>query len=69
MIVARRIDYYDDLSAPPVNAMVPSVNVVVLNDASEILPIRRSDHDNWAVPGGANRSWRVRLAGRHPGDP
>jgi ADP-ribose pyrophosphatase YjhB (NUDIX family) len=29
------------------------VNVVVLNDAGEILMIRRTDNDNWAVPGGA----------------
>ncbi len=33
--------------------MVPSVNVVVVNDAGEILLIRRSDNDNWALPGGA----------------
>jgi hypothetical protein len=28
-----RIDYYDDPSAPAANSMVPSVNVVVENDA------------------------------------
>jgi ADP-ribose pyrophosphatase YjhB (NUDIX family) len=33
--------------------MVPSVNVVVASDAGEILLIRRSDNDNWALPGGA----------------
>ena len=33
--------------------MVPSVNVVVTNDQGQILLIRRSDNDNWAVPGGA----------------
>jgi ADP-ribose pyrophosphatase YjhB (NUDIX family) len=33
--------------------LVPSVNVVVVNDAGEILLIRRSDNGNWAVPGGA----------------
>jgi 8-oxo-dGTP pyrophosphatase MutT (NUDIX family) len=49
----KRIDYYDDPSAPAANSMVPSVNVVVENDAGEILMIRRSDNDNWAVPGGA----------------
>lgn len=49
----RRIDYYDDPNAPKANSLVPSVNVVVVNDASEILMIRRSDNDNWAVPGGA----------------
>jgi ADP-ribose pyrophosphatase YjhB (NUDIX family) len=48
-----RIDYYDDPAAPKANSLVPSVNVVVVNDAGEILMIRRSDNDNWAVPGGA----------------
>ena len=33
--------------------MVPSVNVVVTNMAGDILLIRRSDNQNWAVPGGA----------------
>ena len=49
----RRIDYHDDPNAPKPNSMVPSVNVVVANDAGEILLIRRSDNDNWALPGGA----------------
>jgi len=48
----RRIDYYDDPNAPKANSLVPSVNVVVTNDAHEILLIRRSDNDNWALPGG-----------------
>ena len=48
-----RIDYHDDPNAPKPNSMVPSVNVVVANDAGEILLIRRSDNDNWALPGGA----------------
>lgn len=33
-----------------VRALVPSVNAVALNDAGEILLIRRSDNDNWASP-------------------
>jgi ADP-ribose pyrophosphatase YjhB (NUDIX family) len=33
--------------------MVPSVNVVVTNDDGEVLLIRRTDNQNWAVPGGA----------------
>jgi ADP-ribose pyrophosphatase YjhB (NUDIX family) len=49
----RRIDYYDDPDAPKANSLVPSVNMVVVNDAGEILMIRRTDNDNWAVPGGA----------------
>jgi ADP-ribose pyrophosphatase YjhB (NUDIX family) len=52
-VSTRRIDYYDDPSAPKANSLVPSVNVVVVNDAGDILRIRRTDNDNWAVPGGA----------------
>jgi len=51
--MSRRIDYYDDPEAPPANSMVPSVNVVVENERGEILLIRRSDNDNYALPGGA----------------
>lgn len=51
--MARRIDYYDDPSAPEANSLVPSVNVVVTNDAGDFLMIKRSDNDNWAIPGGA----------------
>ncbi|MDP9848815.1 NUDIX domain-containing protein [Streptosporangium lutulentum] len=51
--MARRLDFYDDPRAPAPNSLVPSVNVVVTNDAGDILMIRRSDNDNWAVPGDA----------------
>jgi ADP-ribose pyrophosphatase YjhB (NUDIX family) len=51
--MGRRIDYYDDPDAPKANSLVPSVNVVVTNDEGQILLIKRSDNDNWAVPGGA----------------
>lgn len=51
--MGRRIDYYDDPNAPAANSMVPSVNVVIENDAGEILMIERSDNGNWALPGGA----------------
>jgi 8-oxo-dGTP pyrophosphatase MutT (NUDIX family) len=51
--MGRRIDYYDDPNAPAANSLVPSVNVVVTNDAGEILLIRRTDNDNWSLPGGA----------------
>jgi ADP-ribose pyrophosphatase YjhB (NUDIX family) len=49
----RRIDYHDDPNAPPANSVVPSANVVVVDDAGNILLIRRTDNDNWALPGGA----------------
>lgn len=51
--MGRRIDYFDDPSAPKANSIVPSANAVVVNDAGEILLIRRTDNDNWALPGGA----------------
>jgi len=51
--MSRRIDYHHDPEAPAANSIVPSANVAVTNDAGEILLIRRSDNDNWALPGGA----------------
>jgi ADP-ribose pyrophosphatase YjhB (NUDIX family) len=51
--MSRRIDYYDDPEAPAANSMVPSVNVVVEGQDGKLLFIRRSDNDNWALPGGA----------------
>ena len=51
--MSRRIDYHHDPDAPPANSMVPSVNVAVADDVGEVLLIRRSDNDNWALPGGA----------------
>jgi ADP-ribose pyrophosphatase YjhB (NUDIX family) len=51
--MSKRIDYYDDPAAPPANSMVPSVNVLIENEAGQILMIQRSDNGNWAIPGGA----------------
>ena len=47
-----RIDYYDDPDAPAANSVVPSANVIVTNDAGQVLMIHRDDNDNWAPPGG-----------------
>jgi ADP-ribose pyrophosphatase YjhB (NUDIX family) len=51
--MAGRIDYHDDPGAPPATSVVPSANVVVADQAGQILLIRRSDNGNWALPGGA----------------
>jgi ADP-ribose pyrophosphatase YjhB (NUDIX family) len=51
--VSRRIDYFDDPDAPTATSIVPSANVVVVNDVGHILLIHRTDNDNWALPGGA----------------
>ncbi len=48
----ERIDYLDDPDAPRATSVVPSANVIVVNDLGEILMIRRTDNGNWAVPGG-----------------
>lgn len=44
---------HDSPEAPKANSLVPAVNVVVVNDAGEILLIRRTDNGNWTLPGGA----------------
>src|SRR4051794_7013510 len=51
--MGRRIDFLDDPHAPPANSLVPSVNVAVADGEGRLLVIRRSDNDNWALPGGA----------------
>jgi ADP-ribose pyrophosphatase YjhB (NUDIX family) len=51
--VGRRIDFLDDPDAPAANSLVPSVNVAVADEEGRLLVIRRSDNDNWALPGGA----------------
>src|SRR4051794_9144647 len=51
--MGRRIDYLDDPDAPEATSLVPSVNVGVLNEDGELLLIRRTDNENWAMPGGA----------------
>jgi len=50
--MAKRIDYLNDPAAPKANSIVPSANVIVVNNQGEILLIRRTDNGNWAVPGG-----------------
>ncbi len=50
--MGKRIDYLNDPDAPQATSVVPSANVIVVNDQDEILMIRRTDNDNWAVPGG-----------------
>jgi 8-oxo-dGTP pyrophosphatase MutT (NUDIX family) len=51
--MARRIDYLDDPNAPKPNSLKPSANVVVVNEAGQILLIKRTDNSNWSLPGGA----------------
>lgn len=48
-----RIDYLNDPKAPKANSLVPSVNAVVVDDSGRVLLIRRTDNENWSLPGGA----------------
>ena len=50
--MGRRIDYYDEPSAPEANSIRPSAGAFVLRDGAVLL-IQRSDNGNWSMPGGA----------------
>jgi 8-oxo-dGTP pyrophosphatase MutT (NUDIX family) len=47
-----RIDHLDNPDAPAPNSIVPAVNVIVTNEAGDILLIRRTDNGRYALPGG-----------------
>ncbi|MFH9808112.1 NUDIX hydrolase [Streptomyces olivaceus] len=47
-----RIDYFNDPDAPKANSIVPSVTVVAVNEAGEVLLIHKTDNNLWALPGG-----------------
>lgn len=47
-----RRDYYNDPTAPRANSLVPAASVVVVNEDGLILLQRRTDNDQWALPGG-----------------
>jgi ADP-ribose pyrophosphatase YjhB (NUDIX family) len=49
-----RRDYLDDPAAPAANSVVPSVVAAVQNRAGDLLMIRRTDNDMWALPGGGH---------------
>ena len=49
--MARR-DYFNDPNAPRANSVVPSVTVIVTNEAGEMLLVHKTDNDLWALPGG-----------------
>jgi ADP-ribose pyrophosphatase YjhB (NUDIX family) len=58
----RRIDYFDDPNAPLATRIVPGVSVAIANDAGQLLMIRRTDNDRWAIPGGAQEVGETPLA-------
>jgi 8-oxo-dGTP pyrophosphatase MutT (NUDIX family) len=48
-----RTEYYGDPDAPAPNSLVPACNMLVVNDAGQLLLQRRRDTGQWALPGGA----------------
>ncbi|GAA3730956.1 NUDIX domain-containing protein [Plantactinospora mayteni] len=51
--MSRRVDYFDDPSAPAANSLVPGGAALVVDDRGRILLQRRADSGNWSLPGGA----------------
>ena len=51
--MGKRIDYFDDPSAPPANSVKPSASAFVLRNGAVLLTCR-SDNGNWSMPGGAH---------------
>lgn len=47
-----RTDYLNDPDAPRANSIAIAVSAFVLNQAGELLMIRRTDNDLYALPGG-----------------
>jgi ADP-ribose pyrophosphatase YjhB (NUDIX family) len=48
-----RTDYYNDPTAPKANSIVVAVTAYVVDDHDNLLLIRRTDNDLYAIPGGA----------------
>ena len=48
----RRIDHFNDPTAPEPNSVVPSATAFV-EEGGKVLLIERTDNGNWAMPGGA----------------
>ncbi|MFD5825872.1 NUDIX hydrolase [Lentzea sp. NPDC060358] len=47
-----RVDYFHDPDAPKANSLRPAVSAFVQNDSGQVLMIRRTDNDKYAIPGG-----------------
>jgi ADP-ribose pyrophosphatase YjhB (NUDIX family) len=48
-----RTDYYRDPNAPTANSIVVAVTAFILDEFGQLLMIRRTDNDLYAIPGGA----------------
>ena len=47
-----RIEHFNDPTAPTANSIVVAVTAFVRNDQGQVLLIRRTDNELWALPGG-----------------
>ncbi|MDX8056325.1 NUDIX domain-containing protein [Lentzea sp. BCCO 10_0798] len=47
-----RVDYFHDPNAPKANSLKPAVSTFVQNDTGQLLMIRRTDNNKYAIPGG-----------------
>ncbi|MFY1669986.1 NUDIX domain-containing protein [Plantactinospora sp. WMMB334] len=50
--MSRRVDYFDDPSAPAATSLIPGGSALVADDRGRILLQRRADSGNWSLPGG-----------------
>ncbi|MDG4791421.1 NUDIX domain-containing protein [Micromonospora sp. WMMD1102] len=50
--MSRRMDYFDDPSAPAATSLVPGGAAVVVDEQGRLLLQRRADSGNWSLPGG-----------------
>ncbi|MFI6888570.1 hypothetical protein [Streptosporangium canum] len=56
--MAKRIDFFDEPNAPKANSLVPLVNVIVTNDAGDILPYSNTAIRDHAPPARIRRLTR-----------
>ncbi|MFJ8960550.1 NUDIX hydrolase [Lentzea sp. NPDC102401] len=47
-----RVDYFHDPNAPKANSLRPAVSAFVQDESGQVLMIRRTDNDLYAIPGG-----------------
>jgi ADP-ribose pyrophosphatase YjhB (NUDIX family) len=50
--MTRRVDYFDDPSAPTPTSLVPGGSALVVDQTGRVLLQRRTDSGNWSLPGG-----------------
>jgi ADP-ribose pyrophosphatase YjhB (NUDIX family) len=49
----KRVEHFNDPSAPAANSLVPAASAIVIDQNGRILLHRRDDNELWSIPGGA----------------